>query len=118
MSLDDAHLLDMSIAAKDAREFVNSLTKEKFENSRLHQYAILKAVEIVAEAASKVSEETRTKYPSIPWSEISSWYCGLRADTSVANSAEIHLRILWHTASASLPKLIEQLEPLIPPGPE
>ena len=118
MSLDDAHLLDMSIAAKDAREFADSLTKEQFEHSRLHQYAILKAVEIVAEAALRVSKETRTKHPNIPWSEISSWCCRLHADTSVANSTEIHLRILWHTASESLPKLIEQLEPLVPPEPE
>ena len=115
---DDAHLLDMSIAAKDAIEFSSSLTKEKFEASRLHQYAILKAVEIVAEAAHKVSKETRRKYPYIQWSEISSLCSTLRADTSLANSTEIHLSILWRTVRADLPSLIAQLEPLVPPESE
>ena len=118
MWLDDAHLLDMSIAAKDAIGFADPLTKEQFENSRLHQYAILKALEIVAEAASQVSEETRIKYPYIQWSMISSWPIGLHATTSSALSTKIHLRVLWQTVKEELPRLIAQLEPLIPPETE
>lgn len=118
MWLDDAYLLDMSIAAKDAVEFADSLTREQFENSRLHHYAILRALEIVAKAASQVSEETRRKYPHIQWSMISSWPIGLHAATSSASSTKIHLKVLWQTVQNDLPPLIAQLEPLIPPEPE
>ena len=52
MERDYAYLLDMLIAARDAVEFSGEITYSQFENSRLHQNAILKAVEIVGEAAS------------------------------------------------------------------
>ena len=118
MWLDGAHLLDMSIAARDAMEFANSLTRDKFEISRLHQYAILKAVEAVAEAASKVSQETKIEHPDIQWSKFSSLCDRLRITTSLTNSTKVHLKILWQTVQNDLPPLIAQLEPLIPPEPE
>ena len=58
MERDGAYLLDMLIAARDAVEFSGEITYSQFENSRLHQNAILKAVEIVGEAASQVSSES------------------------------------------------------------
>ena len=118
MLRDKAWLLDMLIAAKDAIEFADSLTKEQFENSHLHQYAILKTLEIVAKAASQVSESTKRKHPHIQWSMMSSWSLGLYATTSPASSTEIHLTILWQTVKEELPKLIAQLEPLVPPETE
>ena len=60
MERDYAYLLDMLLAARDAVEFSGQITYSQFENSRLHQNAILKAVEIVGEAASQVSSYERT----------------------------------------------------------
>ena len=44
---DDAYLLDMLLAAGDAVEFASGITYSQFENSRLYQNAIMKAVETV-----------------------------------------------------------------------
>ena len=55
MRRDDAYLLDMLLAAREAREFAASLTFSEFERNRMAQLAILKAVEVVGEAASHVS---------------------------------------------------------------
>ena len=41
---DAAYLLDMLLAAQDATRFATGLTFSQFEKSRLHQYAILKAI--------------------------------------------------------------------------
>lgn len=67
MRRDDAFLLDMLIAARDAVTFVKELTFEQFQASRIHQSAVLKALENIGEAASRLSAETRTAHPEIPW---------------------------------------------------
>jgi uncharacterized protein with HEPN domain len=51
---DDALLLDILIAAGDARDFVRDLDWQAFAASKLHQSAVARALEIVGEAASKV----------------------------------------------------------------
>lgn len=41
---DEAYLLDMLLAARDAEEFVSELTFAKFEHDRLRQHALVKAI--------------------------------------------------------------------------
>ncbi len=67
---DEAYLLDILLAARDAQEFGSGLTKEVFATSKLHQAAIVRALEIVGEAAGKVSKEFREAHPEIPWKRI------------------------------------------------
>ena len=59
MRRDDAYLLDMLLAARDAVEFARGLTYAKFECSRLHQNAIVKSVEVIGEAVSRLSLEIK-----------------------------------------------------------
>lgn len=67
---DDACLLDMPLAAREALEFSSGRSFAEFERDRMAQLAILKAVEIVGEAASRVSSDTQEAHPDIPWPEI------------------------------------------------
>ena len=113
MRRDDAWLLDMLLAARHAVIFVAPLTFSEFEKDDLHQLAILKSVEIIGEAASRISEETKAEHPDIPWAEI----IGLRNRLVHAYFA-IQLDIVWQTVQDDLPPLIAQLEPLVPPEPE
>ena len=113
MRRDDAWLLDMLLAAREAMEFASPLTFSEFEDDRLHQLAILKAVEIIGEAASRISEETKAKQPGIPWSEI----IGMR-NRLVHGYFAVRLDRVWQTVQDDLPPLIAQLEPLVPPEPE
>ena len=59
MRRDDILLLDMLLAARDAVEFADGLTIETFERNRMAQRAVLKSVEIIGEAASRIGSETR-----------------------------------------------------------
>ena len=113
MRRDDAWLLDMLLAARRAVEFAAPLTFSEFENDDLHQLAILKAVEIIGEAASRISEETKAKNPSIPWTQI----VGVRNRIVHAYFA-IQFDIVWQIVQDDLPPLIAQLEPLVPLEPE
>ena len=110
MERDGAHLLDMLLAARDAVEFAGRITYSQFENSRLHQNAILKAVEIVGEAASHVSSSMRESQPDIPWREI----VGMR-NRLVHVYFDIDIGLVWRTVQEDLPALIAQLERIVPP---
>ena len=109
---DDAWLLDMLLAARDAVGFAAPLTFPEFKKGRPHQLAILKSVEIGGEAASRISEETKARRPDIAWTEI----VGLHSRFVNAGFA-IRLDALWEVVQDDLPPLIARLEPLIPPEP-
>ena len=106
MRRDDAWLL----AARDAAEFASGLKFSQFDDSRLHQNAVLKAIEIVGEAASKVSDTTRTAYPDIPWEEI----VGMR-NRLVHAYFEVDRVLVWRTVRDDIPALIARLESIVPP---
>ena len=109
MERDDAYLLDMLLAARDAAEFSSLITYSQFTSSRLHQNAILKAVEIVGEAASQVSIGTRQSQPDIPWGDI----VGMR-NRLVHAYFEVDIELVWQTVQEDLPLLITQLERIVP----
>jgi uncharacterized protein with HEPN domain len=67
---DAALLLDMLLAAKDARAFVAGLSEAQFVDSRPHQNAVIRALEVIGEAAGKVSRETQDARAGVPWREI------------------------------------------------
>ncbi len=60
-------MLDMLLAASDARAFVGGLDEAAFRASRLHQTAVIRSLEIIGEAAGKVSPATQAARPEIPW---------------------------------------------------
>ena len=107
---DTAYLLDMLLSARDAGEFAAGLTFLQFEQSQLHQNAILKAIEIIGEAAARISEETKQAHPGIPWPEI----IGMR-NRLVHAYFEVDLKRVWKTAQQDVPRLIDLIEPLVPP---
>ena len=111
MPRDDASfLLDMLVAARDAVAFAERLSYAEFSRDRRSQLAILKAVEIVGEAAARLSLETREAHPDIPWRKVT----GMR-NRLVHAYFDIDLQLVWGTVQSDLPELIAQLEPLVPP---
>ena len=113
MRRDDAFLLDMLLAARDAVAFVAGLTLHQFERNRLHQHAVLKAIEIVGEAAGRIGLDTRRAHPEIPWPEL----IGMR-NRLVHAYFDIDVGLVWDTVQNNLPALIARLEPLVPPEQE
>ncbi len=67
---DGVLFLDMLLAAREAVAFANGLTFAEFQRDRMAQLAILKTVETVGEAASRVSAQTRNAHSENPWSRI------------------------------------------------
>jgi uncharacterized protein with HEPN domain len=102
-------LLDMLFAARDAQSFLSGLTEEAFMRSRLHQNAVIRSLEVIGEAAGKISSQTRSRHPEIPWREI----IGMR-HRLIHGYAEVRLDLVWTVARERLAPLVSALEPLIP----
>ena len=110
MRQDDSYLLDMLVAARKATRFAQGLTYEQFSQSELHQNAIFKVLEIVGEAASRVSDKTRDTHPKIPWPNV----IGLR-NRIVHAYFEIDLKVVWNIVNEDIPALVRELERIVPP---
>jgi hypothetical protein len=62
MRSDSTLLLDMLIAARRIKEFASDLTWESFQQSKLHQSAIVREIQVMGEAARQISETTKTEH--------------------------------------------------------
>lgn len=107
---DAALLLDMLLAARDARSFLDGLDGAAFLASRLHQNAVIRSLEVIGEAAGKVSADLRAAHPEIPWSQV----IGMR-HRLIHGYDGVRLDLVWSVATARLEPLIAALAPLIPP---
>ncbi len=113
MDRDFALLLDMSLAAADALAFTEGLDAAAFAESRLHRNAVIRSLEIIGEAAGKISPAFRNAHPEIPWREIT----GMR-HRLIHGYGEVRLDVVWAVVQDRLPSLIATLRPLIPPDSE
>jgi uncharacterized protein with HEPN domain len=106
---DESYLLDILIAAQDVRDLSAGLSWDEFKTSRLHQLAISKTLEMIGEAASKISSETKAAHPEIPWNDI----VGMR-NRLVHDYLRVNLLKLWDTIQNDITPLIDSIEPLVP----
>ena len=109
MPRDEAYLLDILLTARKAREFVAEMTPAAFEQSELHQNAVMRSLEIIGEAARRVSQSTREAHPEIPWEQM----IGLR-NRLIHEYFRVNLATVWETVHNDLPRSIALLEPLVP----
>jgi uncharacterized protein with HEPN domain len=105
---DAALLLDMRNAVSDARSFISDLDREAFLASRLHQSAVIRALEVLGEAANKITPATREALPDIPWREM----IGMR-HRLIHGYDDVRLDIVWTVVSVRLPMLTRQLDPVV-----
>jgi len=109
MQPDDAYLLDMLHEARTALEFVGGRTYEEFERDAQCRYAVIRAIEVLGEAAAQVSDEFRQAHPDIEWRKI----VGMR-NRLIHGYGDIVLSIVWEVLQTDIPELIKLLEPLVP----
>jgi len=109
MSRDSAYLLDIFKAAKLALSYLEGKTKEEFFKDIQCQDAIIRRLEIIGEAAGRVSMATTTKFQNLPWKKM----VGMR-NIMIHEYEDVDLDIVWDTVQNDLPPLVNLLAPLIP----
>ena len=102
------HMLD---AAREAQEYARGRQRSDLNSDRMLTLSLVKCIEIVGEAAAKVSEETRAECPSLPWADV----IGMR-NRLIHGYFDIDLDRVWDTVTDDLPALVTQLEKIVLPG--
>lgn len=78
---------------------------DSFAKDEKTLYAVIRAVEIIGEAAAKIPDEVRSDFPKVPWREVK----GMR-NKLVHNYFGINKEVVWQTVQEDLPELVEALK--------
>ena len=105
---EDVLLRDMLDHARRAVEAVAEKDRSDLDSDLILAAALERFVEVIGEAASKVSPSTRANSPEIPWKEI----IGMR-NRLVHGYAAVDHDIVWNVVSADLLEMIDALERIL-----
>jgi len=98
------HMID---ACEELLSFAEGKSRKDFDTDRMLILSIIKDIEIIGEAANKVSEETKLNYPDIPWAEI----IGMR-NRLIHSYFDVDTEIVWTSVTNDVPELLSLLRNL------
>jgi len=104
---DRARIRDMIDEAEITASFVTGRSRGDLDQDQMLFHALVRAIEVIGEAASKVSLETRSATPQIPWRDI----VAMRNRLIHAYSA-VDPEAVWKAAKEDIPALLPILRAL------
>lgn len=94
--------------AKEALEISKGKSRQDLDHDRLLNLALTRLLEIIGEAANRVPEEVRIRYPQLPWLQM------IAARNRLIHGYDsVDFDILWAILQNDLPILIVQLEEIL-----
>lgn len=99
------HMLD---STKAILSFIEGKNREDLDTDRLLLSGILRELEIIGEAAGKISSETQNRFPEIPWKQM----IGMR-NRLIHAYFDIDHAIIWKTIEEILPSFSKTLKKVI-----
>ena len=79
--------------------------RAELDTDRQFNLALVRLVEIVGEAAARITTETQERLTSVPWAEV----VGLR-NRVIHGYDQVDFDILWNTVVFDFPPLIAEIE--------
>ena len=108
-----ASLYDMLQAAEATLRHVSGKSRDDYEQDELIRHAVERSIEIVGEAARRISKKFRDEHLEIPWRAVMA-----TRNILVHDYDDVDNDIVWRIVTDHIPVLISQLRPLIPPYPK
>jgi len=99
---------DIIQAMDDSLKFVKGMKYDDFAKDRKSIYAVIRAIEIIGEAAKKIPDEIKRDYPQIPWKEMA----GMR-DKLIHEYSGVDLKRVWDTVKKDIPNLKSLFEKIL-----
>jgi uncharacterized protein with HEPN domain len=110
MDRDAPHVLDIAVSARLVGTYLEGTTRDDFMSNVQPQDSVIRRLEIIGEAAGRVSAQFRDRHAAIPWSRM----IGMR-NRVIHGYDAVDLDIVWTTAHERIPELLALIEPLVPP---
>lgn len=98
------YIQDILEAMANATKFIENISYDEFAQDTKTIYAVLRAIEIIGEAAKNIPDDIRKKYPEIPWKDMA----GMR-DKVIHEYFGVKIERIWLTVKDD----IHRIKPLI-----
>jgi uncharacterized protein with HEPN domain len=102
------YLRDMLENAELALDFVQGMEYDEFFEDEKSRYAVMRALEVIGEAARQIPVDVRKANPQIPWREITAMRNKLMHEYFGAN-----MKVVWKTVQEDLPVIIPILKKML-----
>ena len=94
------YLQDIVDYAEKAMRFVRGVSFDDFGDNEEKVFAVVKALEVIGEAARHLPKSLSDKYPAVPWKKVT----GMR-DKMTHEYFSVDLEVVWRTVHEDLPPL-------------
>lgn len=92
-------------AAEALATFIEGRAPEDLGRDRMLLFAVVRAIEIVGEAASRLTPEAQAQVPDVPWASV----VGMR-NRLIHGYFDVDTEIVWKTATVEVPTLLRALK--------
>jgi uncharacterized protein with HEPN domain len=106
---DPAYLWDILEAARAVQRYTSGHSRADFDADRILQRAVERELEIIGEAAARVSDALKAAHPEVPWKLI----VGQR-NVLIHDYGDIDYDRLWMVVVEHVPQLVMLIHPLVP----
>ena len=94
------YLSDILTYAEKAENFVAGIDLKTFQSNEEKVFAVIRALEVIGEAAKHIPSSVRGHYPQIPWKKI----VGMR-NVVIRGYFGVDTAVIWRTVRDDLPPL-------------
>lgn len=102
---DKAYRAHIIAAGNRIGRYIKKKTLSQFRKDEMLQAAVVRELQIVGEAAKRLTPAFKSRYANIPWRDVT----GMR-DIAVHDYFLLELPRVWNTAKRDVPQLLEQLK--------
>jgi uncharacterized protein with HEPN domain len=101
-------LRQMRDYAVEAMGFAAGRSRSDLDTDRMLQLALVRLVEVVGEAATRLPKELRDNHPSVPWRQIIS-----ARNRLIHGYDNVSLDLVWLVIQDDLPPLVREIETML-----